>query len=103
MGSGKELLAAPLRDHSQKVISVAFSPDGRQLATAAEGEEIAKVWSADSGKELLTLGDEAHHVTSVAFSPDGKRIATTSKDETTKVWDGESGRELLTPPVVIQV
>jgi hypothetical protein len=84
-----------LRGHSGSVDGVAFSPDGKRLATAS-GDETAKVWDAQRGKQLLTLRGHSGFVSGVAFSPDGKRLATTGRDGTAKVWDAESGKELLT-------
>ena len=84
-----------LRGHANYVDDVAFSPDGKRLATASV-DQTAKVWDAESGKELLTLGGHSNYVDGVAFSPDGKRLATASWDNTAKVWDAESGKELLT-------
>ncbi len=75
--------------------SVAWSPDGKRLATGSD-DQTAKVWDAASGKELLTLRGHAGSVYSVAWSPDGKRLATGSWDKTAKVWDAASGQELLT-------
>jgi len=84
-----------LRGHSGPVNSVAFSPDGKRLATASY-DQTAKVWDAESGQELLTLRGHGAFVLGVAFSPDGKRLATASGDGTAKVWDAEGGKELLT-------
>ena len=84
-----------LRGHSNSVTAVAFSPDGKRLATASV-DETAKVWDAESGKELRTLRGHSNQVLGVAFSPDGKRLATASVDDTARVWDAESGKELLT-------
>jgi WD40 repeat protein len=50
---------------------VAFRPDGQLLATASK-DKTAKVWEAQSGKELLTLRGHSGSVFAVAFSPDGK-------------------------------
>jgi len=77
--SGKELLT--LRGHSDVVSGVAFSPDGKRLATASNN---AKVWDAESGKELLTQRGHDDVVLDVAFSPDGKRLATAGYDRTAK-------------------
>ena len=84
-----------LRGHSAAVWGVAFCPDGKRLATASR-DQTAKVWDAESGKELLTVYGHSGIVNSVAVSPDGKRLATASGDHTVKVWDAESGKELQT-------
>ena len=72
---------------------MAFSPDGKRLATASD-DQTAKVWDAESGKELLTLRGHSGPVNGVAFSPDGKRLATASGDGTVQVY-AFSLRELL--------
>jgi len=81
--------------HNAEVWSVAFSPDGKQIATASQ-DGTAKIWDAFTGKELLTLSSHIGSVNGVAFSPDGKLIATASDDQTVKVWDAATGTELLT-------
>ena len=72
---------------------MAFSPDGKRLATASY-DHTAKVWDAESGKELLTLRGHSDNVYGVAFSPDGKRLATASGDGTVQVYALDL-RELL--------
>jgi hypothetical protein len=59
-------------------------------------DNTAKVWEAETGRELLTLRGHTSPVTSVALSPDGRRLLTGSGDNTAKVWDAQTGRELLT-------
>ncbi len=81
--SGKDLLT--LRGHSSPVRAVAFSANGKRLATAS-GDGTAKLWDAESGKELLTLRGV---VWGVAFSPDGKRLATASGEDGEGVGRGE--------------
>ncbi len=54
--------------------------------TGSEGKT-AKVWDAETGKELLTLSGHKSYVNSVAWIPDGKRLATAGTDNTAKVWD----------------
>ena len=84
-----------LRSHTGFVNSLAWSPDGKRLATAGV-DKMAKVWDAASGRELLTLRGHTKSVLSVAWSPDGKRLATGSDDKMAKVWVVASGQELLT-------
>ena len=84
-----------LEGHSNSVRSVAFSPDGRRLATGSS-DNTAKIWDLDSGKAVLTLEGHSSSVSSVAFSPDGRRLATGSEDNTAKIWDLDSGKAALT-------
>jgi eukaryotic-like serine/threonine-protein kinase len=89
------------RGHTDAVTSVAFSPDGKRLASAA-GTALemvpgqVKVWDVATGQDLLTLRGHTAGVTSVAFSPDGKRLASGSQDGTVKVWDAQTGKVLWT-------
>lgn len=73
--TGKERLT--LSGDSGTVLSVAWSPDGRRLATG-NNDGTAKVWDAAAGKELLTLNGHSNTVWSVTLSPDAKRLATGS-------------------------
>lgn len=85
---------------------VAFSPDVSKIATTSR-RFIAKIWDADTGKELQIIDanvDGRHpftthyypKLTSAAFSPDGRRIATSSWGPLVRIWDVESGKELQT-------
>ena len=80
---------------SHSVTSVAFSPDGKILASGGWGGTI-KLWDVESGALLKTLKSHSKPVSSVSFSPDGKILASGSGDKTIKLWDVKSGTLLKT-------
>ncbi len=88
-------LRLTLNGHGDVVDAVAWSPDGKRLATGS-WDHAAKIWDPDTGKLLLRLGGVRGRVHAVAWSPDGRRLASASDDRTAKVWDATTGRELLT-------
>jgi WD40 repeat protein len=82
--------------HGDSPWDVAWSPDGTRLATSSE-DLTARVWDADSGRELAVLRGHDDGVLRVAWSPDGGRLATCSRDRTVRVWDS-AGRQLRSLP-----
>ena len=87
-GVGPEIVAK-LKGHTDAVYAVAYSPDGKFLATASFDNTL-KLWDAVTGKELKTYGGTGGHtkqVVAVAFNQDGSLLASGSIDNTLKVWD----------------
>ncbi len=78
-----------LKGHTDPVYAVAFSPDGKTIATGSFDKTI-KLWDATNGKELRTLaGPQGHQslVLSVAFSPAGDQLVSGGADNFARIWD----------------
>jgi WD40 repeat protein len=87
----------PRRSHEDIVLRVAFSPDGRQLASGDRPGTV-KIWDAQTGKEQCKF-NVGSHIWALAFSPKGRWLATGSRaDGQAKVWDVSSGRLRLALP-----
>ncbi|OJJ24190.1 hypothetical protein BI308_18150, partial [Roseofilum reptotaenium AO1-A] len=80
--------------HQSKVRAVAFSPDGRYLATSSD-DKTTKITEVENGRTLHTIIHQSK-VRAVAFSLDGRYLATGSDDKTAKITEVESGRTLHT-------
>jgi WD40 repeat protein/serine/threonine protein kinase len=83
-------LSATLRGHEDWVYQVAFSPDGKTLATASKDRTV-RLWDVETRKSLAVLRGHRDEVNAVAFSPCGSFLATGSDDETVRVWDLNGG------------
>jgi WD40 repeat protein len=77
---------ATLKGHTESVTSVAFSPDGKLLASGSIDSTI-QLWDVVTGKMLVSLTGHGDTVMSVAFSPDGRLLASGSADSTVRLWD----------------
>ena len=82
-----------LSGHADMVWSAAFSPDGRRIVTASF-DRTARIWDADTAKQLAVLSGHGDDVWSAAWSPDGRRIVTASFDRTARIWDAAGGVQL---------
>ncbi|MCV6639660.1 caspase family protein, partial [Candidatus Albibeggiatoa sp. nov. NOAA] len=86
-----------LYGHSSSVNGVAFSPDGKTLASASEDNTI-RLWEVTTGQALgQPLSGHSSSVTSVTFSPDGKILASASGDNTIRLWEVATGQALDEP------
>jgi eukaryotic-like serine/threonine-protein kinase len=80
-----------LAGHEAEVWSLAYTPDGTIVASAADDHTIM-LWDTRSGQLQATLTGNEALVASLAISPDGKTIASASFDRTVRLWDLPSGR-----------
>ena len=89
-------LIRALEGHGNSVESVAFSPDGKTLASGSIDETI-RLWNAADGKPIRTLQAQSQ-VQSVTWSPDGRTIASGEFLGNIQLWDVASGKKLRTFP-----
>jgi uncharacterized protein with WD repeat len=83
-----------LKGHTDKVTSVAFSPDGATIASGSADYSI-KIWRVSNGAQLRELKGQTGHVYSVAFSPDGSMLAS-ADNLSVKLWRVSDGQHLRT-------
>jgi dipeptidyl aminopeptidase/acylaminoacyl peptidase len=80
-----------LKGHRVKVSAVAFSPDGKLLASGGGGLNVQTeifIWDVTTGKKISELNGHGRGITGLAFSPDGLSLASASYDDTTIwLWD----------------
>ncbi len=91
--SGDDLLI--YRDHFYFVNAVAWSPDGKKIASASADTNV-QVWNVATGSNVLTYRGHSKRVNAVAWSPNGKRIASASDDRTVQIWDANTGEIIFT-------
>ncbi|HKS09249.1 MAG TPA: caspase family protein [Pyrinomonadaceae bacterium] len=93
VASGREI--GNLKGHGRAVGKVAFSRDGKLLATGGTDNTI-KIWDLAAKKELATLTGHTANIESLDFHPDGRLLASAGEDGSTFLWDTKTGEHLLT-------
>ena len=85
------VVVTELESHLGPVYSLAWSPDGRVLASAGYGQ--VQLWAAATYQEIRTLTGPQGFIWDLAWSPDGRMLAATGQDWTMRVWDAQSYEE----------
>jgi WD40 repeat protein len=90
--TGKEVHT--LKGHRNDVDAVAFSPDGKRLASGGR-DAVLKLWDVDAGTQVREFKGHTGIIQCLAFSPDGKTLASGSWDQSVRLWDLATGRQVL--------
>jgi len=90
--SGKEIRHLVAANQLQMIYSLAYSPDGKTLASTGRGATI-QLWDPATGKEIRRGGEgNEMWVETVAFSPDGKTVAAAGRDKAIVLWEAGTGK-----------
>ena len=82
-----------LAGHTSEVLSVAYGPDGKTIASG-DNDGTLLLWDTATGNIVQTFTGHDYTVNSVAFSPDGRMLLSGSYDQTVRLWDVATGKEI---------
>ena len=99
--TGREIRTLSGHTDSVGVGVIAWSPDGRRLASGSvEEEKTIRIWDVESGRVLHTITNQGGRIWGLAYSSDGKTIAScTPEEQAVKIWDAENGRLIRNIPI----
>jgi NB-ARC domain/TIR domain/WD domain, G-beta repeat/APAF-1 helical domain len=84
-----------LAGHTDWVIAVALTPDGRR-ALSGSWDRTLRLWDLENGQTIRTLEGHTNSVWGVAITPDGRLAVSASRDQTLRLWDFETGQTIRT-------
>jgi WD40 repeat protein len=90
--------ARSMRGHNAPILRIAYSPDGKWLASS-DDDGVVKIWEAATGRELRALEKQPDWAQGLDWSPDGTRLAIGRYDGTVGIYDAATGRRVSSLPL----